>query len=39
MRAVEIERRMHKSESIYAGIDAASELSSILNGITILNEE
>lgn len=39
MRAVEIERRMHESESLYAGIDAASELSGILNGIAILNEE
>lgn len=39
MRAVEIERRMHESESIFAGVDAASELSGILNGIAILNEE
>ena len=39
MRAIEIERRMHESESLYAGIDAASELSGILNGIAILNEE
>ena len=39
MRAVEIERKMHESESLYAGIDAASELSGILNGIAILNEE
>lgn len=39
MRAVEIERRMHESESIYAGSDAASEISGIINGIAILNEE
>ena len=39
MRAIEIERRMHESESLYAGIDAASELSGILYGIAILNEE
>jgi hypothetical protein len=39
MRAIDIERRMHESESIYAGIDAASELLGILNGIAILNEE
>lgn len=39
MRAIEIERRMHESESIYAGSDAASELSGIIYGIAILNEE
>ncbi len=39
MRAIEIERRMHENESIYAGSDAASELSGIIYGIAILNEE
>ena len=39
MRAIEIEQRMRESKSIYASVDAASELSGILNGIAILNEE
>lgn len=39
MRAVEIEQKMHESKSIYTGAEAASELSGILNGIAILNEE
>lgn len=39
MRAVEIEQKMHESKSIYTGVEAASELSGILNGIAILNEK
>ena len=39
IRAVEIEQKMHESESIFAGTEAVSELSGILNGIAILNEE
>lgn len=39
IRAVEIEHRMHESESIYAKSDAASEMSGIIYGIAILNEK
>ncbi len=39
MRAAEIERRMHVSESILAGSDAASEPSGIIYGVAILDEE
>ena len=38
-RALNIEQKMHESKSIYAGINAASEISGIIYGIAILNEE
>lgn len=38
-RALEIEKKMRNSESIYANLDAASEISGIIYGIAILNDE
>lgn len=38
-RAVGIAQRMHQSESIFSGVDAAREISGIIKGIAILNEE
>lgn len=38
-RALEIEKRMRNSQSIYASSNAASEILGIINGIAILNEE
>lgn len=38
-RALEIEKKMRNSESIYTNLDAASEISGIIYGIAILNDE